>query len=178
MTPEEYLEKYFADAYKRELDKEENVVRSLPMFAAALAFVAASLGSVHGSLPKLACAPFPLTIWAILVLLLCCVGIAFVYLFKIVRFNAFHYVPREDEMATYARQLRDHYAAEGMQEGDEAVVADLRRHLIETLSKAVVNNRGVLHRKEIARGRAVQALSASIALTFVLVVATVLEKLI
>lgn len=31
---DEYLEKLFADAYKRELEQEENVVRSLPFIAA------------------------------------------------------------------------------------------------------------------------------------------------
>jgi hypothetical protein len=41
-SPEEplalaYIEKAFADAYRKEIDQEENVWRSLPFFAATLA---------------------------------------------------------------------------------------------------------------------------------------------
>jgi hypothetical protein len=39
MDANEYLETLVADSYKRELDQEENVVRSLPFAAAALAVV-------------------------------------------------------------------------------------------------------------------------------------------
>ena len=43
----DHLEKTFAEAYRKELDQEENVWRSLPFFAAALALQLAGLAQLH-----------------------------------------------------------------------------------------------------------------------------------
>lgn len=41
----DYIEKTFADGYRKEIDQEENARRSLPFFAATLALrIAASVG--------------------------------------------------------------------------------------------------------------------------------------
>jgi hypothetical protein len=44
----DHLEKTFADAYRKEVDQEENVWRSLPFFAATLALQVAALGTLRG----------------------------------------------------------------------------------------------------------------------------------
>ncbi len=43
----DHLEKTFAEAYRKEIDQEENVWRSLPFFAATLALQLASIGQVR-----------------------------------------------------------------------------------------------------------------------------------
>ncbi len=43
----DHLEKTFADAYRKEIDQEENVWRSLPFFAATLALQLAGLAQVR-----------------------------------------------------------------------------------------------------------------------------------
>ncbi len=43
----DHLEKTFAEAYRKEVDQEENVWRSLPFFAATLALQVASLGTLR-----------------------------------------------------------------------------------------------------------------------------------
>lgn len=40
----DYLEKTFSDAYRKEVEQEENVWRTLPFFAATLALQLAALG--------------------------------------------------------------------------------------------------------------------------------------
>src|ERR1700759_5885589 len=44
----DHLEKTFADAYRKEIDQEENVWRSLPFFAATLALQLTALAQVRG----------------------------------------------------------------------------------------------------------------------------------
>lgn len=43
----DYLEKLFGDAYRKEIDQEENVWRTLPFFAATLALQLAGLAQVR-----------------------------------------------------------------------------------------------------------------------------------
>lgn len=47
----DYLEKTFSDAYRKEVEQEENVWRSLPFFAATLALQLAALGWVRDWIP-------------------------------------------------------------------------------------------------------------------------------
>lgn len=50
MTPDpelEYLEKLFGDPYRKEIDQEENVWRSLPFFAATLALQLPGLAQIR-----------------------------------------------------------------------------------------------------------------------------------
>ncbi len=52
----EYAEKIISDAFKREIDQEENVVRSLPFFATSLGVLAAATGVVRSNVfTALAC---------------------------------------------------------------------------------------------------------------------------
>jgi len=46
-----HIEKTLADSYRKEIDQEENVWRSLPFFAATLALQLAALFQVIGRLP-------------------------------------------------------------------------------------------------------------------------------
>ena len=46
-----YIEKTLADSYRKEIDQEENVWRSLPFFAATLALQLAALFQIADKLP-------------------------------------------------------------------------------------------------------------------------------
>src|SRR5580698_2724027 len=48
----DHIEKTLADAYRKEIDQEENVWRSLPFFAATIAFQIAALSQVLLRLPE------------------------------------------------------------------------------------------------------------------------------
>jgi hypothetical protein len=43
----DYLEKTFADAYRKEIDQEENIWRSLPFFAATLALQLTAVAQIR-----------------------------------------------------------------------------------------------------------------------------------
>jgi hypothetical protein len=47
-----YIERTLADSYRKEIDQEENVWRSLPFFAATLALQVATLFQVIDKLPE------------------------------------------------------------------------------------------------------------------------------
>lgn len=70
-TPDEppalaYIEKTLADSYRKEIDQEENVWRSLPFFAATLALQLAALFQIIDKLPD----PTTIIGWAPLGLLI------------------------------------------------------------------------------------------------------------
>jgi hypothetical protein len=47
----DHIEKTLADAYRREIDQEENIWRSLPFFGAALALEPGAIYQIVGHLP-------------------------------------------------------------------------------------------------------------------------------
>jgi hypothetical protein len=47
-----YIERTLADSYRKEIDQEENVWRSLPFFAATLALQLAALSQIIDKLPE------------------------------------------------------------------------------------------------------------------------------
>jgi ABC-type antimicrobial peptide transport system permease subunit len=62
----EYLEKIVADGFRRELEQEENVVRSLSFFATSLGVLVAFLGLATPLLPPLAAEPVAVAAYAAL----------------------------------------------------------------------------------------------------------------
>ena len=48
----DHLEKTLGDCYRKEIDQEENIWRSLPFFAATLALQLAAIFQILGHLPK------------------------------------------------------------------------------------------------------------------------------
>ncbi len=52
----EHLERLFADAFKREVDQEENVARTLPFFATAIGTILATIGLLRPASPGAAMA--------------------------------------------------------------------------------------------------------------------------
>lgn len=48
----DHIEKTLADAYRKEIDQEENVWRSLPFFAATLALQLAAMFQIVDRLPQ------------------------------------------------------------------------------------------------------------------------------
>lgn len=50
---DDYVERVVLDGYRQALNDEENVARSLPFFAAALALLAALAGAIRDSIQRL-----------------------------------------------------------------------------------------------------------------------------
>lgn len=71
-----YLERLVFDSFKRELDQDENVVRSLPFFATSIGVLVAFAGLARGALPGFSFGFWPLLVYGLLAcLLLCLIGL-------------------------------------------------------------------------------------------------------
>jgi hypothetical protein len=111
MKLDEYLEKVVAEGYKREIDQEENVARSLPFVAASLAVLVSILGFVRNDIPALSVEWFAIGIWALVAVLGILILIVIYYLFHCVRRRQFRYITKETELLEYSEKLREFYSS-------------------------------------------------------------------
>ncbi len=174
----DYLEKLFGDAYRKEIDQEENVWRTLPFFAATLALQLAGLaqvrdwvGSVQGGL-----------FWLSLALL----GAAALATFAALLFLAesiwparFRYVTREPELQDYLEKVRAAEVVGGRTEADAALVAirAARAVMVQQYALAAAHNRVLNQRRANRRTRAGLATLASVLAVLVLVAQVVVSNL-
>jgi len=174
----DYLEKLFGDAYRKEIDQEENVWRTLPFFAATLALQLAGLaqvrdwvGSVQGGL-----------FWLSLALL----GAAALATFAALLFLAesiwparFRYVTREPDLQDYLEKVRAAEVVGGRTEADAALVAirAARAVMVQQYALAAAHNRVLNQRRANRRTRAGLATLASVLAVLVLVAQVVVSNL-
>ena len=81
MEGDEYLEKILAEQYKREVDQEENVFRSLPFAATALAVIFTFIIFVRNSIPCLKIGVYPTVVWTFLACFCTDTALALYFLF-------------------------------------------------------------------------------------------------
>jgi hypothetical protein len=168
---DEYLEKLFAEAYARELEHEENVVRSLPIIAAIASITLLVLREFGDGVP-----PFDGSFLAFVVHgLIIAIGAAFLYvlvfLFVALRPRRYEHPDDADDIRRVAEEMLDFYHNEGFA-GDAAeamAVRDVRQQMIEQLARAATINREHNLQRQRARSKAFNGLVAALALAFVLV---------
>ncbi len=99
-----YIERTLAESYRKEIDQEENVWRSLPFFAATLALQLAALFQVVDKLPDPSTAAGRVS-----AVLLTTSGLAVVVAILLLAASIyparFDYIASETELLDYARQL-------------------------------------------------------------------------
>jgi hypothetical protein len=143
-----HIERTLADAYRKEIDQEENVWRSLPFFAATLALELAALFQLVTRLPPLGtnagwASLFLLTLagllmFAALCLLAACIAPA-----------RFRYILREPLLLRYADDLIRAEQAPENQDLDDPVdaLATLKRELARQFAEATDHNRQINKRR-------------------------------
>jgi hypothetical protein len=168
------LETLFAEQYRREIEHEENVWRSLPFFSATLAVEVAILGqaaplllSVSGGL-----AAFVGLVGASLALLILGVLQA---LLQSIRRQPFSYISGEGELLDYASRLES-VIDPADPTGPQEVARLLQRRLLEQYRAANEANRRINERRGQARARAGVLLLASIVATLALVGVTLAHQ--
>jgi hypothetical protein len=176
----DHIEKTFADGYRKEIDQEENVWRSLPFFAATLALQIAALAGVEDRLPPLD-GPGR---WWVLVPLSTAGGSTFLALVGMaaaiypVRFA---YLSPEPDLLDYVRELDEAERANpppkaDAQDGaagaarDDAATA-LKTELAKQYAAATHRNRRINQRR--ALFRSVSGLFTLLSVLSILVVVTV-----
>jgi len=174
----DYLEKLFGDAYRKEIDQEENVWRTLPFFAATLALQLAGLaqvrdwvGGVQGWLYWLSLTLLGATALATFAALL--------FLAESIWPARFRYVTREPDLQDYLEKVRAGEVAGGGT-GDVATLVAIRAAravMVQQYALAAAHNRVLNQRRANRRTRAGLATLASVLAVLVLVALVVVSNL-
>lgn len=175
-TPEEpdpeppvlvYMEETLSEAYKKEIDQEENVWRSLPFFAATLALQVTALVKVVTKMP-----PTFSIIGYVASGLLIVTGVldvsAIVFLCYSIWPRRFRYVAPEPELLKYARDLiadeEEGQEDEGQEKPVSALVT-LKWEIARQYAEGAAHNRLINKGRELWRARAGLAILISVLMT-------------
>ena len=156
----DHIEKTLADGYRKEIDQEENVWRSLPFFAATLALQIAALAGVADRLPPIEGAG---RWWVLAPLVAAGTGtfLALVGMAAAIYPVRFAYPSPEPELLDYVKALdeaeRDNPPADGASEDsapetarDDAITA-LKTELAKQYAAATHRNRRINQRRALFR---------------------------
>jgi len=168
-----YIEKTLADSYRKEIDQEENVWRSLPFFAATLALQLAALFQIIDKLP----APTTSTGWISMSLLVVAGLMTLVslgFLAASIYPQRFDYIAKQGALLTYARDLiRDEQAPENQQQEDPfSALVTLKTEIARQYAQATDHNQQINKRRERRRSIAGLAALGSVLTTVFLLGAT------
>jgi hypothetical protein len=174
----DYLEKLFGDAYRREIDQEENVWRSLPFFAATLALQLAGLAQVRDWVGGTTGLVFWLTL-ALLTAAALATLAALLFLAQSIWPARFRYIASEPEFRSYLDAVRA-AAVQGGSSPDGAKatsVTAVKAVLVEHYAIGAAHNRSINQRRAVRRTRAGPATLASVFAVLVLVALVVVSNL-
>lgn len=140
---DEYLASMFADSFKRELDGDEAMWRSLPFFAALLGLAVAILPQVFESAARIHATGLKAVAYLLFVCSIALFGCAGFWFARVIRPRDYRYPPYDDEVLDHAEALRRFYAAMGASEDscDERVRDEIRRMMIGEFAAATAVNR-------------------------------------
>lgn len=140
---DEYLSALFTDSYKRELDADEAIWRSLPFFAAILGLAVAVLPTIYRSAFAVRGLGWTVAVALLLVSSVACFIIAGRWFWDVIRLRTYRYPPNDVELFDYAQTLGTFYQDIGKKavERDALVRDDLRTLMIGELADAATFNR-------------------------------------
>lgn len=181
MTPDpelEYLEKLVGDAYRKEVEQEENVWRSLPFFAATLALQVAAITQIRQWINGT-------DGWVLVVsnALLAAAAVAtfaaLIFLAESIWPARFRYVTRELDLLEYAKNVRAAAIEDGhdAEEAKAAAVTAAKTVMIQQYAVAADGNRMINQRRANRRTRAGLATLVAILAVLVLMAFTVVFNL-
>jgi hypothetical protein len=145
VKPSEHLEKVFSDAYKREIDQDESVWRTLPFFATSLTLYAALLGYIGGKLPEISLNAFLLAGYLLMAASAAFLATSLVWLWFSVHTRVYRQIPMETDVLAFSISLRDFHSQMGL-EGDtldNKVVEEIQDFIAKQYAEATTHNRRV-----------------------------------
>jgi hypothetical protein len=167
---DEYVEAIISQGFEREIEQEENIVRSLPFCATSLGILAAALSLV---LPAL-CPPREDVLTIVPYGLLAALGFSvlfvFFYLFRSVWPRRVAYPMSGADLLSYADKLRAYYAKSDSAPEivETAIIGDIRETRTRQMVEATRWNRKRNVPRLRARDRAITGLVFSVFLAFFL----------
>ncbi len=168
---DDYLEKLFADAYGREVEQEENIVRSLPIIAAIASVTLLVLREFGDGIPGFDWSPLAFLLHGLIIAIGATFLYVLVFLFVALRPRQYEHPKNTLAIRAIADGIVDFYELEGLDgESAEAMALhDLRQQMIDQFAFAAANNREQNRQRQRARSRAFNGLVAALTLAFVLV---------
>ncbi|HEY4249631.1 MAG TPA: hypothetical protein VGM87_00440 [Roseomonas sp.] len=165
-----HIEKTLADAYRKEIDQEENIWRSLPFFAATLALQLAALFQLIDRIPPPGSPAGAISV-GIIALNAFTTLTALGFLAASISPAKFNYVAPEPELLTYAKGLIEDEEASRAPPAVAPINAliILKTALAEQYAIGAQHNRQINKRREKRRSIAGLATIASVFLTLLLV---------
>lgn len=166
---DEYLASLLNDSYKREVDSDEAVWRSLPFFGAMLGLTIALLPQIYRSAAGTAGLWWQIPIYTLLAVSVILFAIAAGWFWAVIRPREYRYPPPDVAILEYAEALRAFHQAEGSEEAeqDERVRDELRAFILDEFARTTTNNRRNNNAKLRARSQVLLFAMAGFLVAFV-----------
>lgn len=157
----DWLERILQQELKQEVDREDMVVRTLPVFIAAIGVMLAFVGLVLQKLPKLSGDPLIFVTYCGLFSLVLLIAAVIGILIYALRDRTVFRPLGGRRLADYVDSLRDFHADAGTAaEVETRVLADVRATQCDQLAYSIAANREINDRRRQARGAAFTILLA------------------
>lgn len=173
----EYLDKIFSDNYKKEIDQEENVWRTLPFFSATIAFELAAMVQLRDRLLDLVGIAFIASSCAASAF---CVAVALMlwYLWGSIRPRQLFYIAPETAILEFTEKLAQDLAGIGRPTAEQSafIREALQTHVLEQWAQGASKNRQVNKLRAQLRTRAARMLLLSIVMVLTLMIVAVVGR--
>lgn len=161
----DHLEKVLSENYRKEMDQEENVWRTIPFFIAGLAFEVSIITQIRDSMPDLSGWLLYVNLTLIFIAMISVI-VSLYFLLLSIKFARFKYMASEPELADFAYKLEAAEADAGIPEGH--AIRSLKMTLISQYAVTTANNRAINSRRVRFRTSAGFAILVSILATLLL----------
>jgi hypothetical protein len=180
MQGDEYLEKIVAASYAREIDQEENIFRTLPFAATALAIIFTFMVFIKNDIPDRLTGVYAIVIWVMLALFWIVIAFALCFLWAAIAAKSLQFLSPPNELYRYVTDLRNYYAASRTPSDqiEQKVFEDTRTLMIEQYTLGAIHNQRINERRLRARTRAFQSLIVALIVALATVAIIVGHKLV
>lgn len=163
-----FLHSLVADAFKREVDADEAVWRSLPFFAALAGLGLAVLPTIYQSLAGGTFTFVRGLAWFLFAGALLSFVSAAYWFWQVIKPRGYRYVTDETGLIGYASSLQDLYLERGasVDEADAAVLSEIRGYVSTEFAEAVAVNRANNIARGTARSQVLLLVASGFALAF------------
>ncbi|WP_296220024.1 hypothetical protein [uncultured Sphingomonas sp.] len=163
-----YMGDLASDSFKRQLDLDESVWRSLPFFAATFAFVAAVVGRAATDTPALTLSGVSVTAHVFLVLAVISLGWALRWFVPMLRKREYEFPSDDEAVKQYAAEMNAYHAALGLEgeDLDAKVLEELRLFMIDQHGSAARFNFKLNGIRMAARSQALRFMLIGFVLAF------------
>jgi len=139
-----YLEAFATAGLNREIAQEEVVWSAMPLFLTAVGLLATALGTLLLKLPLQSLSPFSLAGGAVGLVAAALLGTGLLHIERAIFPRKYRYPPDEEKLCLWAEARRAYLEGHEKVTGralENAVLRDLRAHVLSELSSSATNNR-------------------------------------